>query len=131
MNADVIFVVANGEIVEQGSHENLLEKKGKYSELWSKQIFVKPKDVKEPSVPGQEEDAAKQQEDSQSSNASTVGSGDEEIPTAATIVPATKLNRQVSTPRLITTTVAETATDPSSKTPNGHTKEVDQSKDRS
>lgn len=130
MNADVIFVVANGEIVEQGSHEILLEQKGKYSELWSKQIFVKPKEAKEPNEADQgDDDDAKQQEDAQSSNSSTEGSGNEEPPTSATIVPTTKLSRQVSTPKLITTTVAETATDPSAKTPNGHKKEVDQSKD--
>lgn len=35
MNADQIVVVMNGEIVETGSHLQLLEKKGKYSELWS------------------------------------------------------------------------------------------------
>ncbi|KAK4231745.1 hypothetical protein QBC38DRAFT_203198 [Podospora fimiseda] len=45
MNADRIIVVGGGEIVEQGSHEELISRKdGKYAELWSKQIFVKPKD---------------------------------------------------------------------------------------
>lgn len=44
MNADRIVVVAGGEIVEQGSHEDLIRANGKYAELWSKQIFVKPKD---------------------------------------------------------------------------------------
>lgn len=47
MNADIIFVVSDGEIVEQGSHEELLGKGGKYAELWSKQIFAKPKELKE------------------------------------------------------------------------------------
>ncbi|KAI0477962.1 hypothetical protein F4859DRAFT_43473 [Xylaria cf. heliscus] len=47
MNADTIFVVANGQVVEQGSHEELIAKNGKYAELWSKQIFVKPKERKE------------------------------------------------------------------------------------
>lgn len=46
MNADIIFVVADGEIVEQGGHEELIAKDGKYAELWSKQIFVKPKEAK-------------------------------------------------------------------------------------
>ncbi|KAK3984354.1 hypothetical protein QBC44DRAFT_253066 [Cladorrhinum sp. PSN332] len=45
MNADRIIVVGGGKIVEQGSHEELISRKnGKYAELWSKQIFVKPKD---------------------------------------------------------------------------------------
>ncbi|KAI1747554.1 hypothetical protein F4782DRAFT_419988 [Xylaria castorea] len=47
MNADIIFVVANGQVVEQGSHDELVAKNGKYAELWSKQIFVKPKERKE------------------------------------------------------------------------------------
>ncbi|KAL2257710.1 hypothetical protein VTK26DRAFT_9274 [Humicola hyalothermophila] len=44
MNADRIVVVTGGEIVEQGTHEDLIRANGKYAELWSKQIFVKPKD---------------------------------------------------------------------------------------
>ncbi len=48
MNADRIIVVTGGEIVEQGSHEELIRADGKYAELWSKQIFVKPKDKEEP-----------------------------------------------------------------------------------
>ncbi|KAI0872690.1 hypothetical protein GGS24DRAFT_491276 [Hypoxylon argillaceum] len=47
MNADIIFVVANGQVVEQGGHEELIAKNGKYAELWSKQIFVKPKERKD------------------------------------------------------------------------------------
>ncbi|KAK4105630.1 hypothetical protein N658DRAFT_416824 [Parathielavia hyrcaniae] len=48
MNADRIIVVTGGEIVEQGSHDDLIRADGKYAELWSKQIFVKPKEDKEP-----------------------------------------------------------------------------------
>jgi ABC-type multidrug transport system ATPase subunit len=48
MNADRIIVVTGGEIVEQGSHEDLIRADGKYAELWSKQIFVKPKDKEPP-----------------------------------------------------------------------------------
>jgi len=44
MKADRIIVVMNGEIVEEGSHEELIHKKGKYQNLWSKQLFVKPAD---------------------------------------------------------------------------------------
>ncbi len=36
-NADTIIVLDNGIIVEQGSHNNLLSKKGKYFEMWQKQ----------------------------------------------------------------------------------------------
>jgi ABC-type dipeptide/oligopeptide/nickel transport system ATPase component len=42
MKADHILVVMNGEIVEEGSHDELIHKKGKYHDLWSKQILVKP-----------------------------------------------------------------------------------------
>jgi ABC-type glutathione transport system ATPase component len=51
MNADRIIVVTGGEIVEQGSHEDLIRANGKYAELWSKQIFVKPKDGKDEEQP--------------------------------------------------------------------------------
>ncbi|MFH6996218.1 peptidase C39, partial [Flavobacterium sp. FlaQc-48] len=39
-NADKIFVMQNGEVIESGSHDNLLEKKEKYFELWRKQSLV-------------------------------------------------------------------------------------------
>lgn len=42
MKADHILVVMNGKIVEQGSHDDLIHSKGKYHDLWSKQIFFKP-----------------------------------------------------------------------------------------
>ncbi|KAM3071158.1 hypothetical protein ACMFMF_007634 [Clarireedia jacksonii] len=42
MNADHIVVVMDGQIVEQGSHDELFHAKGKYADLWAKQIFVKP-----------------------------------------------------------------------------------------
>lgn len=42
MKADAILVVMNGEIIEEGSHDNLVLAGGKYHDLWSKQIFVKP-----------------------------------------------------------------------------------------
>lgn len=34
----------DGKIVEQGSHDQLIDAKGKYHDLWSKQISVNPKD---------------------------------------------------------------------------------------
>ncbi|KAF5867462.1 putative abc transporter protein [Botrytis fragariae] len=44
MNADHIVVVMDGQIVEQGSHDKLFHSKGRYADLWAKQIFVKPSD---------------------------------------------------------------------------------------
>ena len=38
VNADRIVVVGNGEIVEQGNHEELIAAGGKYADLWSKQV---------------------------------------------------------------------------------------------
>jgi len=38
MHADTIYVLEKGRIVESGSHENLLEKKGLYSAMWRQQI---------------------------------------------------------------------------------------------
>lgn len=32
------MVVNNGEIIEQGTHEDLIAAEGKYAELWSKQV---------------------------------------------------------------------------------------------
>ena len=37
LNADMIFVVKNGVIVESGSHPSLLKRNGYYKELYSKQ----------------------------------------------------------------------------------------------
>ncbi|KAB5580862.1 hypothetical protein GE09DRAFT_454880 [Coniochaeta sp. 2T2.1] len=43
VNADVIIVIKDGAIVEQGSHDVLIQAKGRYADLWSKQVFLKPK----------------------------------------------------------------------------------------
>jgi ABC-type glutathione transport system ATPase component len=56
MKADHIIVVMNGEIVEEGSHEELIHKKGKYQNLWSKQLFVKPADERDRSRSPQKRD---------------------------------------------------------------------------
>jgi len=36
-DADNIIVLDKGKIIEQGRHDELLELKGKYSEMWNKQ----------------------------------------------------------------------------------------------
>lgn len=129
MNADIIFVVSEGEVVEQGSHEELLERKGKYSELWSKQIFVKPKEQKTVT----KSDASAMQPEAlstkkgQSANASceyTASSSTADTskaPTASGVeqTSTARGKRQATTPRLVTTP---------SKTSDEHKKEVDQSK---
>ncbi|RDW94363.1 p-loop containing nucleoside triphosphate hydrolase-10 [Coleophoma crateriformis] len=42
MRADHILVVMNGEITEEGCHRELLSAKGKYYDLWTKQVFLQP-----------------------------------------------------------------------------------------
>ncbi|KAM7196125.1 hypothetical protein V8F20_007160 [Naviculisporaceae sp. PSN 640] len=44
MNADRIIVIGDGEVAEQGSHDELIRANGKYADLWSRQVFLKPKD---------------------------------------------------------------------------------------
>lgn len=39
-NADVILVMKEGEIIEQGNHESLLEQKGFYAELYNSQFAI-------------------------------------------------------------------------------------------
>ncbi len=41
-NADRICVVDNGQVIEQGDHQNLLEHKGIYAHLWAIQIAGEP-----------------------------------------------------------------------------------------
>lgn len=52
MRADRIMVIKDGQIAEQGSHEELSRSRGKYHDLWSKQIFVKPSDEAEKTQKG-------------------------------------------------------------------------------
>lgn len=37
-------MVGDGKIVEQGNHSDLIVAGGKYADLWSKQIFIRPQD---------------------------------------------------------------------------------------
>src|SRR5437763_6730489 len=37
VNADVIFVLQEGQIVDQGTHEELMERPGHYRQMWDKQ----------------------------------------------------------------------------------------------
>jgi ABC-type multidrug transport system ATPase subunit len=46
MGADRIIVVMDGKIVEEGTHDELIHGKGKYHQLWSKQVYVKPGDAR-------------------------------------------------------------------------------------
>ena len=39
VNADLILVVRNGEIVERGTHKELMEMQGQYYNLWTKQML--------------------------------------------------------------------------------------------
>ena len=42
-NADLILVIQHGDIVEQGTHESLLAKKGVYEQLYNSQFADKQK----------------------------------------------------------------------------------------
>ena len=45
MHADRIFVLEKGEIIETGTHEYLVEKKGLYYAMWRQQIGERKKTV--------------------------------------------------------------------------------------
>ncbi|KAM5354406.1 hypothetical protein ACJ41O_001055 [Fusarium nematophilum] len=53
MNADRIIVVENGEILEQGNHDDLIVAGGRYADLWSKQVFVRSNDDDKNAATGQ------------------------------------------------------------------------------
>ena len=52
-DADLIIVMKDGDIIEQGNHEELMAKNGRYAELWNMQqgIFRKRKSEPAPQVP--------------------------------------------------------------------------------
>ncbi|KAI1774993.1 hypothetical protein F4818DRAFT_448631 [Hypoxylon cercidicola] len=118
MNADTIFVVEEGEIVEQGNHEDLIEKQGKYAELWSKQIFVKPKEPKDKQ--NGDATAANGTTDTMLAGAQTDGSADEAV-NGANNSNGTRIG--TSTPTISKSTVVGKANGQVVKTPNGHKKE--------
>ncbi|KAI0882841.1 uncharacterized protein GGS22DRAFT_190819 [Annulohypoxylon maeteangense] len=114
MNADTIFVVANGEIAEQGNHEVLIAQKGKYAELWSKQIFVKSKESKD------EKENEGDVDTMLATTTQTDGSADEHT-NGAKIANGTQAKR--STPKVTTSVSTGKTNGQAVKTPNGHTKE--------
>ena len=138
MNADIIFVICDGGVAEQGNHEELLKKEGRYSDLWSKQIFVKPKELKETSAteatgdPSPLDGAGQKHRPSSSDGAEGADTPkDKVLVTSTQHAVATPLRRQVTTPKLDTTTVTSKATDQTGGASGGHKKEVVQSQDRS
>lgn len=53
-NCDQIIVLDNGEIVEQGSHEELLQKQGRYYRLWELQqgnFVIREDEPETPALP--------------------------------------------------------------------------------
>ena len=40
MNADTIFVLKDGHLIEQGSHQELLNQNGQYAQYWHKQTPI-------------------------------------------------------------------------------------------
>ncbi len=122
MNADTIFVVANGEIAEQGNHEDLISKQGKYAELWSKQIFVKPKESKEDKQNGEALGVIPPATTQTDGSVDERTNGDKSKATEA--IP--------ETPTVATPVATAKANGRAVKTPNGHKKEVvDPSKNHS
>jgi ABC-type transport system involved in Fe-S cluster assembly fused permease/ATPase subunit len=45
VKADLICVLEKGQIVEQGNHQELLEKQGIYASLWRQQVNMENKAV--------------------------------------------------------------------------------------
>jgi ABC-type multidrug transport system ATPase subunit len=51
MNADRIIVLDDGAILESGDHDTLIRARGKYADLWSKQVSPRLKKASESSTP--------------------------------------------------------------------------------
>ncbi|KAI0484855.1 hypothetical protein GGR56DRAFT_47116 [Xylariaceae sp. FL0804] len=123
MNADVIFVIDGGEVVEQGGHEELIAKNGRYAELWSKQIFVKAQDPKNDTnsvEKGKETEGSGPQP---GQGAQTDGSADAHSSRASA---STTVQRKSALKDEDAQADGEAVT-----TPKGHKKEVDPSKNHS
>lgn len=63
INADIILVIKNGEIIEQGPPQELLAAKGKYYDLWCKQVGI--------TAPTKESDEAKKTANEESDHMNT------------------------------------------------------------
>jgi ABC-type multidrug transport system ATPase subunit len=57
MRADCILVVSDGEIIENGTHAELLRAQGKYAMLWSRQIDIKTDDENQDSTTPEKKDS--------------------------------------------------------------------------
>ncbi|KAI0097753.1 hypothetical protein GGR51DRAFT_552902 [Nemania sp. FL0031] len=122
MNADIIFVVANGQVVEQGSHDELIAKNGKYAELWAKQIFVKPKERK---------DGVDITESSSSTNSERDELINGDMSKASHLDASGSLSTVAEAEAETDTDGSGTAVNGTVNTPVAHKKEVDPSKDQS
>jgi ABC-type multidrug transport system ATPase subunit len=127
MNADIIFVVSDGKVAEQGSHEELLSKKGKYSDLWSKQIFFKPKELRA-------EQAGPQVQENKTASESPA-EDTEDFQANREAMNSAKIKKEATQrPKLITSPDTPLSTKPNgvaATTPKGHRKEVDRSNNSS
>jgi ABC-type transport system involved in Fe-S cluster assembly fused permease/ATPase subunit len=56
MDVDLIIVIDQGQIIEQGTHDQLIHKHGKYSELWTKQTGGKTSSLSSIAVAPHDED---------------------------------------------------------------------------
>jgi ABC-type glutathione transport system ATPase component len=55
MHADKIVVLHEGEVVEEGSHEDLIARRGRYFNLWQRQVPDLARLLPEPSLDRAEE----------------------------------------------------------------------------
>lgn len=56
-DSDVIIVLSEGGVAESGTHQQLIDRSGLYSELWSAQetMFVEEEEIVEGEVEGEDE----------------------------------------------------------------------------